>query len=303
MSVKSGVVGRTESASTSFSRPRKERSFCRTATRSPSQRKSHGKAKPTRTTKRVESKNGQGTCAGLRKDADPPRVSDRGRKSQSPPKNRKLAQPKDDLCFVPTWHPAYLFRDYARGGRSFLLHVQKAVEIALGKKADKLPKILRDPDTRTARKIFKAWEKEGWAVDVETPGLREYRLLSVAVCGSRDLAMVWNCEKPSRLTALREALAGPARKIVQNGDFDINVFLECGFETDPETFWDTMIEGAIMHPDEPVNLSFLASMATDIESWKWRREGDLFTYNVIDAWSTWMIYLQNQINYEEESWG
>jgi hypothetical protein len=208
-----------------------------------------------------------------------------------------------ELLFIPTWHPAYLFKDMARGGRSFLLHVEKAVNIALGQKEDKLPKIIIDPDTRTAKKIFKDWEENGWAVDVETPSLKEYRLLSVAACGSNELAMVWNTVKSSRLTALREALAGPARKIVQNGDFDIGVFQTCGFECDPDTFWDTMIEGAIMHPDEPVNLSFLASMACDTASWKWRREGDLLIYNCIDAWTTWRIYLNNQKNYEEESWG
>jgi len=86
---------------------------------------------------------------------------------------------------------------------------------------------------------------------------------------------------------------------VQNGDFDINVLLNCGYELDPETFWDTMIEGAILHPDEPVNLSFLASMATDIEAWKFRREGDLHVYNAIDAWTTWMIYLNNQRGYDD----
>lgn len=204
------------------------------------------------------------------------------------------------LTFLPTWHPAYLFKDMARGARSFLLHVEKAVEIALGKKPDPMPGILIDPGTETARKVFESWT-EGWAIDVETPSLTEYRLLSVAVCGSPYMAMVWNCQRSQRLTALREALRSPVRKVVQNGDFDINVLKSCGFECDPETFWDTMIEAAIQHPDEPVNLSFLASMACDIESWKWYREQDLFVYNVIDAWVTWCVYLKNQEVYNEES--
>lgn len=206
----------------------------------------------------------------------------------------------DRLCFIPTWHPAYLFKDMARGARSFLLHVEKAVNIALGQSPTRLPAILKDPDAKTARKVFKDWEAEGWAVDVETPSLTEYRLLSVAACGSKDLAMVWNCQKPSRLGEFRKALRSPVRKIVQNGDFDINVLLTCGFELDPETFWDTMIEAQIQHPDEPVNLSFLASMACDIESWKWQRESNLFFYNALDAWTDWLIYLDNQERYDEE---
>lgn len=310
--------GSTGDASMSFSTPKSGKLFYPNDTPLPSQeKKPHGKTKTVRKTKvgskratsRVEPKNNRGKTPRLRKDAVDTqvhvggRVYKRDRKNRVVARDRKVSRGGPKLCFIPTWHPAYLFKDMARGGRSFLLHVQKAVEIALGKREDPLPEILKDPTEKKAKEVFKSWEKEGWAVDVETPDLKEYRLLSVAVCGSKDLAMVWNTTKPRKLTALRAALAGPTRKIVQNGDFDINVFLACGFKTDPETYWDTMIEGAIMHPDEPVNLSFLASMATDIESWKFRREGDLFTYNVIDAWATWMIYLQNQKNYEEESWG
>lgn len=205
-----------------------------------------------------------------------------------------------ELTFVTTWHPAYLFKDMARGARSFLLHVKKAVDIALGKPEDPLPRILRDPPIAEARRVFKSWRKLGFAIDVETPALKEFRLLSVAVCGNPNLAMVWNCQNQAKLAPLREALASPIRKVVQNGDFDIGVLQSCGFELDPETFWDTMIEGAILHPDEPVNLSFLASMACDTESWKFRRDEDLGFYNVIDAWTTWLIYLDNQRGYEEE---
>ncbi len=202
------------------------------------------------------------------------------------------------LTFVSTWHPAYLFKDMARGARSFLIHVKKAVDIALGKKEDKLPKILVDPPAPEARKVFKSW-KDGWAVDVETPSLTEFKLLSVAVCGSPDLAMVWT--NPKKMGALRAALKSKVRKVVQNGDFDIGVFQACGFELDPETFWDTMIEGAILHPDEPVNLSFLASCACDTHAWKFQREGNLYEYNAIDAWTTWMIYLDNQRSYDDHS--
>lgn len=187
----------------------------------------------------------------------------------------------------------------ARGARSFLFHVEKAVNIALGQDPTPLPEILKDPAPRTAREVFRSWT-EGWAVDVETPSLDDRKLLSVAVCGSPDLAMVWNCASPKRLGPLREALKSPVRKVVQNGDFDINVFLDCGFECDPETFWDTMIEAQIQHSDEPVNLSFLASIACDTESWKWQREGDLFFYNAIDAWTDWLVYLDNQRRYGED---
>ena len=208
------------------------------------------------------------------------------------------SSPNDSLTFIPTWHPAYLFKDMARGARSFLLHVEKAVNIALGKEEDPLPQILMNPPVKRAREVFKSWQ-DGWAVDVETPSLTEFRLLSVAVCGSPKLAMVWT--DPKKFGPLRGALKTKVRKVVQNGDFDINVLLSCGLECDPETFWDTMIEGAILHPDEPVNLSFLASMATDTHSWKYRRDGDLAAYNAIDAWTTWMIYLNNQRGYDDRS--
>lgn len=211
----------------------------------------------------------------------------------------QTAKLSSSLTFLPTWHPAYLFKDMPRSARSFLLHIEKAVNIALGQTETPLPKVLIDPPAREARKIFKRWSTDGWAVDVETPSLTEYRLLSVAVCGDPKLAMVWSCLKGVP-KALREALETPVRKVVQNGDFDIGVFLACGVKVDPETFWDTMIEGGMLHPDEPVNLSFLASNACDTHAWKFRREGDLLQYNALDAWVTWMIYLDNQRSYEDE---
>lgn len=236
----------------------------------------------------------------VRKVPGPARIFDRegggldleaGNRLEKSPRGKK-----DSLTFVSAWHPAMLFKNMAKGARSFLIHVKKAVDIALGKKEDKLPAILVDPPAARARMIFKSW-KDGWAVDVETPSLTEFKLLSVAVCGSPNLAMVWS--NPKKMGVLREALKSKARKIVQNGDFDIGVFQTCGFECDPETFWDTMIEGAILHPDEPVNLSFLASNAVDTHAWKFQREGDLYIYNAIDAWTTWMIYLNNQRGYDD----
>lgn len=304
-SAKSSIAGPIGGVSTPTSSRKKANLSSGTSTGSTSSRKPHESKKVgrNRQTKTLVLRDKQSKGVAVRKLPDPARVPQPVRRGTKVVEQNKKVGTKQqgltqDLTFFSTWCPAYLFKDMARGGRSFLLHVEKAVEIALGKQPDKLPEMLIDPPPGEAKKIFKTWAKHGWAVDVETPSLTEFRLLSVAACGSPNLAMVWT--DPRKMGPLRAALKSPARKIVQNGDFDIGVFQNCGFACDPETFWDTMIEGAILHPDEPVNLSFLASMACDTHAWKFHREGDLYVYNGIDAWTTWMIYLSNQRGYESD---
>jgi len=208
-----------------------------------------------------------------------------------------------NLLFMATWHPAATTRadSKAKVIRSFLLHVEKAVRIAAGKKPDKPPKVVENPTATESEKIFRHW-RDGFAVDVEPPSLPDHRLLSLAVSGAEDIAMVWDMQHPStkrKLAPLRKWLKNGVRKVFQNGEFDITVLEKNGFKINRSSCWATMIENAILFHDEPVNLSFLTSLATDVEAWKHLRGDRLLFYNALDANYDWRVYLQADESYKE----
>lgn len=192
----------------------------------------------------------------------------------------------------------------ARATRSFLLHCRKAVQIAYGKPPDPLPKIWYNPSVTEAKKVFKSW-KDGFAVDIETISLDDRRMQSVAASGDWSEAMVWSLVDSrilKRLGPLKRELAGPKRKVFQNGDFDVPILRGAGYVIPNETIWDTMIENQLMFPDEPVNLSYLTSLVTDVEAWKHLRpEGGktLLFYNALDACYDWRVYVGAEESYKE----
>ena len=209
-----------------------------------------------------------------------------------------------NLLFMTTWHPATLTRgdSKAKVTRSFYLHVQKAVEIALGQRPDAPPRIIENPTAAEAEKVFRKWKEEGFAVDIETPSLSDHKIISLAVSGAWDLAMVWDMELPStkrRLNPLRKYLKNGVRKVFQNGEFDITILEKNGFEINRESCWDTMIENSILFPDEPVNLSFLTSLVTDVEAWKHLRGDRILFYNALDACHDWRVYVTSEDYYQE----
>lgn len=208
-----------------------------------------------------------------------------------------------NLLFITTWHPATTTRadSKAKVTRSFLKHVEKAVRVAAGGKRDSYPKVIENPTGQEAEKIFKRWP-DGFAVDIETPSLVEHRILSLAVSGDWDEAMVWDMQHPGtkkKLAPLRKYLKNGVRKVFQNGEFDITILEKNGFKINHESCWDTMIENAILYPDEPVNLSFLTSLVTDVEAWKHLRGDRLLFYNALDACFTWRVYLGADESYKE----
>jgi hypothetical protein len=205
--------------------------------------------------------------------------------------------------YMATWHPAATTRKdtKARVTRSFLLHVEKAVKIALGKKPDALPTIHYNPTGKESEEVFKRWE-DGFACDIECPSLTDHRILSLAVSGDWDEAMVWDLEHPStrkKLGPLKRRLLNGTRKVFHNGDFDIPILEKNGFPLNKESCWDTMIEASILFPDEPVNLSFCTSLATDVEAWKHLRGDRLLFYNSLDACYDWRVYLMADETYKE----
>lgn len=212
--------------------------------------------------------------------------------SKKPPKTKTLSP---TLTLLPTWHPAGMMRYKAKAARSFLLHLHKAVKVATGHRRDDLPKIVVNPPASLVRKKLREWE--AFASDIETPSLDSSRIISIAISGEAGMALVWDPE----VCDLRETplpLAYLSRthiKVVQNGSFDLPIMEANGLRVEKvgkggeNLIWDTVIEAQILHPDEPANLSFLASVALDVEAWKHAKE-DLFFYNGLDANYTYRIY-------------
>lgn len=182
-----------------------------------------------------------------------------------------------------------------------MLHVRKAVRIALGQKEERLPDIIYNPSVKEADQVFTTWQ-DGFACDIETPSLQDHRMLSIAVSGEIDLAMVWDLRDPKTrplMKSLRSHLMGDRRIVWQNGDFDIPILQKHGYKVNLDVCWDTMIENQLLWPDEPVNLSFLGSMHTDMQAWKHLRGSRLLFYNALDANVDWKTYVGSDEHYEE----
>jgi hypothetical protein len=114
--------------------------------------------------------------------------------------------------------------------------------------------------------------------------------------------MVWDLRDPKTLRILKplkDALKGERRIVWQNGEFDIPILRKHGYKINTDVCWDTMVENQILWPDEPVNLSFLGSMHTDMEAWKHLRGSRLLFYNTLDASVDWKIYVGSDEHYQE----
>ena len=182
-----------------------------------------------------------------------------------------------------------------------MLHIRKAVKIALGQKEERLPDILYNPSVKEADQVFTTWQ-DGFSCDIETPSLQDHRMLSVAVSGEIDLAMVWDLRdvKTRKLMkSLKTHLVGNRRIVWQNGEFDIPILQKHGYKVNLDVCWDTMIENQMLWPDEPVNLSYLGSLVTDMEAWKHLRGSRLLFYNALDANVDWKVYVASDEHYEE----
>lgn len=219
--------------------------------------------------------------------------------SSATAKVSKTCEEPPPLVLLATWHPAGMMRYKAKAARSFLVHLEKAVEAALGKKRDRDPEILFNPSEEVARKVFSRWK--AFATDIETPSTTSKKILSIAVSGEKYLAMVWDLQGLRvKLQPLKDALNSRSKiKVFQNGEFDMPRLEALGFAIKKESkgkilCWDTMIDMQIQHPDEPANLSYLVSLACDVEAWKHRRKTDdrreFLTYNALDANYDFRVY-------------
>lgn len=205
---------------------------------------------------------------------------------------------------VCTYHPAAILRVY---------DYKAVAEIDLSRVREEslFPEIVRpvrnhvlhpDPTTRS-RLVDEMAAAEWLAVDIEcwqTPS-GKWRLACVGFSDRPERSLVIHNDGPEALLAIRRLCSCPAKKVYQNGSFDVTVLRDEGIET-TNFAWDTMLAHHALYPecasgsDEMAQLggrkrsaaiqkglAFLASINTKEPFYKddgklWRETNDLRTF-------------------------
>jgi uracil-DNA glycosylase family 4 len=190
---------------------------------------------------------------------------------------------------ISTAHPAFALR---KGKRAFLpviaIHAQRAVMLARGKlKKWKWPTIIIEPGKAMLDALAQmAKEKRRLAIDVETFGEDPKATLLALGLGHKDLAvsMPWNeytagkhgdvgeiatQELGVEIAQLaRKILADPAiPKTMQNGQHDILTLRAHDIAIEGYSF-DTLPAHAVVAPQLPHKLGFIAGIETHAPAWK-----------------------------------
>lgn len=168
---------------------------------------------------------------------------------------------------VPSIHPAFALRSpaYIPVFKTFLA---RALRIAQGKENYPYvwPKfIYRPPYGAHLRELLDSTLP--LSVDIENDP--DTDIMHCVGVGTTDLvvSVYFDWATPRDLELLRELLAAPRRKVLQNGQFD-RVKLEAANYKISGPFDDTLLMHAVVAPRLPHDLSFMAAVETPAERWK-----------------------------------
>lgn len=152
---------------------------------------------------------------------------------------------------IGTYRPAYVLRVY---------DYKAVVEFDLRRVASEslTPNIVlpfRDhvlhPSTRTRDRLIEEMCNAEWlAIDIEcwqTDG-GKWRLACVGFSDRGSRSLVIHNDGPESLLAIRQLCACPAKKVYQNGSFDVTVLADEGIET-TNFAWDTMLAHHALYPE------------------------------------------------------
>lgn len=221
---------------------------------------------------------------------------------------------------MPTLHPGFLIRGgwawrgtvtrdlikalqlAHRGTCAEELRVQEAGEV--GKEqaaaADTQTRHCGDGDS-----IFAAIDGCKGAVVIDIECVRDTNRITQINFGWEGKAAIWR-PKAAELQAhqeLKRLLASGRLKIFHNAPFDIRVFEGNGLDVNGP-FYDTMIAAAILEPDLPNDLEFVAKEYAEFEPWKHLAERDLARYGLLDAEATYRVYEVTREELRKEGvWG
>lgn len=190
------------------------------------------------------------------------------------------------LKVLPTYHPAAIFRQYE-------YRAVTVIDLAKAKREAQFPEVRRPkrqvyiPETLTDLENFYAESlvsAEYIAVDIETGG---QQITCIGFSPRIDRALVVPIYDPRRTGGsywqtyeeelqvwqfISRVLDLPAKKVFQNGLYDLH-FLYRGYGIKPRNCeHDTMLLHHSLQPESPKGLGFLGSVYTDEPAWKLMRE-------------------------------
>lgn len=201
-------------------------------------------------------------------------TKNRGRVFKSPHIQQKV---------LPTYHPAAILRQWSLRAVCVadLMKARRESEF----KEVHLPRldVWIEPTLSDVREFKEKYldHAETISVDIETAG---GQITCIGFAPSADIALVvplvdrrkpWYCywtreDEEKVLLLLKEILSGPARKVFQNGMYDVQYLTKMSL-TPRNWTADTMVLHHSLQPELPKSLDFLASMYTSFPTWKFLR--------------------------------
>lgn len=219
-----------------------------------------------------------------------------------------------------TYHPAAILRtwDYKAVAE---LDLAKARRESTFPEIRRIPRefILNPPYDQRSQIIAEMVGADWLAVDIECwqNDSGKWELACIGFSDRKDRALVIAYDKHDVLvhSDIRRLLESGAKKVLQNGTFDVTVLRESGYDV-RNFVWDTMLAHHALYPecagggDEIAamggkkrqaalskGLAFLTTLYTDIPRYKddgklWKKTGDIemfWRYNGLDCMATWEV--------------
>lgn len=209
----------------------------------------------------------------------------------------------DVLCLL---HPSFLLRQ-RQWLDTAVEDMKLAIPYLLGERVTvtKLDQVnfVNDPTPSEFASWLEKWSKEEVAFDIETPGElnpRKAQVVGISFCGEPNVALALDVRQgDERWDIIKRFLEDPnARKITQNGQFDIACLETSNIKVRGLTF-DTMLVEHLISSDLPHDLDFLRGRYTDIQPYKppksrmktfhhWAA-AERLEYSCWDALVTWRV--------------
>ncbi len=196
-----------------------------------------------------------------------------------------------------SYHPSGVIQDRTKNLHAWLHDMWKVRRILKGAAPDPEPEIIYAESKKEFDQHVEGWTD--FSYDLETDKTNRYFVHCMAVSNG-DKSVVVDSILRAELSWVQDLFLRPGFRIVQNGAFDMPILRRHGIDFDWSQTFDTMIASAVLSPDEPNSLSYIASIYTDYWAWKYRSGGNLARYNAEDASQTYRVFLAERQELEEK---
>ena len=188
--------------------------------------------------------------------------------------------------WLATFHPSGVIQDRTKNLHAWLHDMWKLRRILRGTSPDPPPEIVYAESKEEFDEATRGWTN--FSFDLETDKKNRHFVHCLAVSNGTKSVVV-DSLLGGELSWVRELFRGPGLRIVQNGAFDMPILRRHGIDYDWTQTFDTMIASAVLSPDEPNSLAYIASVYTDYWAWKYESGGNLARYNAEDASQTYRV--------------